>query len=1151
MQMKNILNKNRTMKLSFLLFALVLFNSHANSYGQNKKISLDVENESVENVLERIETKSKFNFFYKTGEIDVQRKISLKVVDTSIDEILELLFKGKNVSHTLVKKQIVLKRIPAQKTTVTNKVEVQNNPVVQRSVSGTVSDTDGNPLPGASIVEEGTTNGTQTDFDGNFSIELSDESTTLVISYIGFATQEVSVVGQNQIAITLRESAAGLEEVIVTGYTAQSRRLVTGAVETIKEDELSKNPATSIDQQLQGKISGVNIVTSGNPSGTANVRVRGFATLGTARNPLYIIDGAPSESLDGINPDDIETISVLKDASAASIYGARAANGVVVVSTKKGSYNQKTSITYSTFSGVDIDPGKVDVLNAQQWGEVEFQGQIAAVRGTAAEATFVPANASYGTGTPVIPEFINGDPSLPYDADTNRLMRSADTDWYDVLTRAAFVQNHNLSMLGGSESSRYGVSFGFLDRDGTLIENDFQRYSTRVNTEFSALNKRLRFGENISVSYSENNGNRSAGVLRQRYHPLIPRFDEGGNFGGTLSGILELGTNAVNPEANQVRNANRIDRTWRIFGNAYVEADILPDLTLKSNVGIDYTQNNNSAFSPNNPEGGNPGNSLSENTSFSTSVTWTNTLNYRKRIEDHSFDLLLGTEAIAVKNKFISFSGTDFFSEDLDFVSISTSGTTNNILGFQANRNLASVFGKIDYNFKNKYLLNATVRRDGSSALGENNRFDIFPAFGVGWVISEENFLSESSAIDILKLRAGWGRVGNQNVLDEFDFVSLFSQDATFRSTGIDITASNSGDPANGIALLARGNPDLLWETSTTLNIGLDYALFGNKITGAVEWYDRRTTDLLQRLAVPLASGSAEAPFVNLGEIKNTGLDLSLTYNNSSSEDFSYSVTGIVSTYTNEVVDIDGNPNSFFDGPGGNPNITAARTVVGGEVAAFYGLIVDGVLQQDTDRNNDGVIAVSERAGNFNFRDLNDDGEINLEDDRDFIGSPHADFTYSLNFSGNYKNWDFSIFLRGSQGNDIYAYDRIFSDFQAFAGLNRSTRVLDAWSPDNPSNTLAEFSAATADLSLQGSSYFVQDGSYLRLQTLQIGYTFPDLFGLDGFRVYLQGQNIYTITGYDGIDPEIGENGGLEIGVDRGTTYPVPRTFLLGFKLSL
>ena len=841
------------MKLSLIFLLVSIFTMEANNtYSQNTRVTLNLKNVTVEEVIDLIEDKTEFKFAYKIKDVDTKRIVSVKANKEKIASLLDRIFSNTRTAYNVIDRQVFLTRKPATAIEVSETANDTN--ILQLGVTGTVLDADGVPLPGANILEKGTTNGTQTDFDGNFSIELSNSDATLVVSYIGFLTQEIPIGNQTELNIVLAENAAKMDEVIVTGYTKQSRRLVTGAVETIREEELAKNPATNVEQQLQGKISGVNIVTSGDPSGSAEVRIRGTATLGTARDPLYIIDGAPSENLDGINPNDIATISVLKDASSSSIYGARAANGVVLVTTKKGSYNQKSTLTYTSFTGVDVAQNGVDVLNAQQWGDLDFQGQIASVRGTDAEATFVPSNPSYitgPTGNAIIPEFINGDPSLPYDVNTNRIIRSGDTDWYDVVTRTAFVQNHNLSMRGGGESSRYALSFGYIDRDGTLLENDFQRYTTRANTEFSAIDNRLRIGENLTVSYSELNGNGDPGTTRARYHPLIPRFDEGGNFAGTLNGILGLGTNGVNPEASQVRLANSIERSLRVFGNAFVEFDILEDLTIKSIVSVDYTANNNSRFSPENPEGGNPGNQLDELSNFSSSLTWTNTLNYRKTFGDHSFDFLLGTEAIELRDKFISFSGTDFFSEDLDFVAVSTSGTTLSSLGLSSSRNLASIFGKVDYNYKSKYLFNATVRRDGSSALGPNNRFDVFTAFGAGWVISDEDFLADSSVINSLKLRAGYGEVGNQLSLGDFDFVSLFSQDATFRSTGVDINAGNTGDPANGIALLSRGNPDLRWETSETLNIGLDFSLFDNKLTGALEVYNRKTKDLILQPAVP------------------------------------------------------------------------------------------------------------------------------------------------------------------------------------------------------------------------------------------------------------------------------------------------------------
>ncbi len=1127
------------MKLTMALLLVTFFGLHANdSYSQKTMITLEVQNSTIGRIIDDIEASTEFRFIYKTKDVNLERILSLKVNKEHIQNVLNTLFDGSSTTYKIRGKHIILlpKAPPSKPRKIIEKLETENvqEPVL---IKGQVNDDLGNPLPGANIVEKGTLNGTQSDFDGNFSITVADGNATLTISYIGFSTKDIPLEGQTVVSVVLQENLAGLDEVVVTGYTAQSKRTITGAVEIIDSEELVKNPATSVEQQLQGKISGMNIVTSGAPGGASQVRIRGLSTFGN-KDPLYIIDGSPSEAgLNEINPDDIATISVLKDASAASIYGARAANGVILITTKKGKKGQETRVTYSSFAGVDVDPGKIDVLNAQQWGEMEWLGQRAAVRGTPNETGFLPSHPTYGNGpNPVIPEFLNGDPSLPYNPDTNRLMRSGDTDWYDAITRVAFSQNHNLNIVGSGENSTYGLSFGYLNREGTALETSFQRYSTRLNTEFTFLNDKIRVGENVTIAYSEQNGNIGVnGFSRQGFHPLIPRFDEGGNFGGTLNGILGLGTNFINPEAQQIRTKNAINRKWRVFGNAFIETEFIENLTFTSRLSIDYIQNNNSRFNPVFVEGGNPGNTLQEASAYNTSLTWTNTVNYKKNFDDHAFDILLGTEAIEIKSKNINFNGTDFFTENLDFVSISTAGRTITLTGAQTGRNLASLFGKLDYSFKNKYLLNMTLRRDGSSALGPNNRFDIFPAIGVGWMLSDETFLENSNLISQLKLRAGWGTVGNQNSLGNFNFISNFSQDPSFISTGYDINASNSGNPANGIALLSRGNPNLVWESSETLNIGMDFSLINNKISGSVEWYDKRTKDLILQPPVPLTSGTAAAPFVNLGEIQNTGVDLSINYRDKIGQ-LGFDITGVVSTYKNKVIDIDGNPNSFFDGPGGNPNIRAARTLVGGEIGAFYGLIVDGIIQEGPN------------AGSFDFRDLDNNGTIDFNDEA-VIGSPHPDFTYSLNLNAQYKSFDFTLFFRGSQGNDLWEWNRIFSDFQ-FRDINRSTRVLDAWRPDNPNSKLAEYNLNTSNSNLRGSSYYVQDGSYFKLQTMQIGYSLPELGALKQGRIYLQGQNIFTITKYTGVDPEIGESGGLELGVDRGNVFAVPRTFLIGFNFT-
>ncbi|MEN8200948.1 MAG: TonB-dependent receptor [Bacteroidota bacterium] len=1114
----------KIMKLSICLLLVTVLQAWAvDSYSQETKLSLDLENVTMAYAIKTIEEKSEFFFLFSPKMVDVTQKVDLHLENEKIDAILDQLLVETDIEYVVKERQIVL----TTKEMLQSFNPVQDQPI---TISGTVSDEDGNPIPGVNIIIKGTTRGAISNANGNYTITVDDPNATLVFSFIGMLSQEILAGSRTVIDIIMIPMASELAEIVVTGYTSQSRRTITGAVETVDLAEIAKNPSTSIEQKLQGQVSGVNVITSGRPGAPVNVRIRGYGTTGD-NNPLYVIDGTPSPigaGLNEINPNDIESISVMKDASAASIYGARGANGVVLITTKKGRQGQAAKITYNSYISIDMEPKKESLLNAQQWAQMEFQGQAA--------AGLTPSHPTLGTGnTPVIPEYLSGDPSLPYNRPANWLIKSADTDWYDETTEPGLSQSHDLSILGGGKNSRYGVSFGYLNRKGSLIHTGFDRYSTRFNTEFSALNNRLRIGENVSIAYSERLG---LGYVPNRmyYNPLIPVYDEGGNFAGTLNGTLGLATNQYNPVAQLTRSKNHIGRTFRTFGNAYLEFDIVPELTYKSIVGINFTQINNSVFIPLYPEGGNPGNSLNEYSGWDSNVVWTNTLDYSKDFGNHSVGVLIGTESIVAKNQFSSTTIQNFFNEDPAFTYISSgSPSTLSTSGMGSQRNLFSLFAKADYSFKHKYLLNATVRRDGSSALGPGNRYDVFPAFGLGWVISDESFLANVSLISLLKIRAGWGKTGNQNSLTDFAFASRFAQDPT--ATGYDLSASNTGF-MTGIGLLTRGNPDLKWETSETINVGLDFSLLKGQISGSIEWYQRTTHGLIVASPLPLTSGVASPPFINIGEIENKGLDMSLGYSAQLGE-LAVDISGILSTYKNMVIDIDGNPETFIEGRFGNPNIVASRTQAGHELSAFYGLIVDGVIQSGDD------------AGNFDFRDLNEDGVIDPNDDQDYIGSPHPDFTYGMNINLGYKNIDFTLFLRGSQGNDIWRASKVSSDFHFRSGSNNSTRVLNAWRPDNPSNELAEYNINTATYNLQASSYYLEDGSYLKLQTLQLGYTIPMGTWVDNLRIYLQAQNLFTITKYSGMDPEIQEDGGsLDKGVDSGNEYAIPRSFLLGVNFT-
>lgn len=1135
------------MKLTALLLTISLFQIQANTYSQNTKLTLNMRDSSLGQVFEQIESVSEFRFLFESNQIDLDRKVTVIVKKKRISQVLDMIFQGTDIQYTTKDRQVLLTKKKVS-------LEEESTPVapktkkVQFSVSGTVTDTNGTPLPGANVIEKGTTNGTQTDFDGNFSLEVADVNATLVVSYIGFVKQEIPLDGRSSISVALQEDLAQLDEVVVTGYTGQVKRSITGSVATADVEELKRNPATSVEQALQGNLAGVTVRSSGNPNGGVQVRIRGFAS-DRNNEPLYIVDGVPTTSgLNDINPDDIASLSVLKDASAASIYGARASNGVVLITTKKGTRGQKAKISYNGFSGFEFLDNLPEFLNVQQWAQSEWDGQIA--------AGLPPSHPQLGSGSsPVIPDFISpvagfeGDPGTTID-DYNResidglVTRAGDTDWLDEVYGTAFVQNHNIGIVGGGENSNYGFSLGFLDREGVAIHTEFQRYTTRANSQFYLFNDKVRIGENLSVTYSERKGNGGVDQVAFRFNSLIPVRDIAGNFAGTHNGALGLGTNFNNPVTTQFLSRNNINRRLRVLGNLYAEVDLMPGLTAKTNVAVDYINSSFTAFTPTFLEGNNQVNTLDEDFSYNTSLTWANTLQYNKRfVEDHSLNVLAGTEAIENKSRFTNSEGSGFFLTDPSFTTISTSGNPATVRGSFSERRLFSLFGKVDYGFKDRYFVNGTIRRDGSSALGPNNTNDVFMAFGLGWLLSDEPFMESVSFINTLKLSGGWGQVGNQNSLEDFDFASEFSSNPN--NTSVDIN-NTQNTITEGFALLSRGNPDLVWETSETTNVRLDFGLFNNAFTGSVEWYDIRTKDLLTRDQLPLIAGAAEAPFINIGDIKNTGWDITLNYRGNITDDLRFGVTAIVSQYKNEVVEY--GP-EFTLGGGGNPNLIATRTEAGRPLSQFYGLIVDGVLQEDRDLNGDENIEATERAGNFNFRDLNNDGTIN-GDDFDFIGDPHPDFTYSLNLNFDYKGFDLSALFRGSQGNDLYHWGKVFTDFFFRAGLNRSTRVLNAWRQDNTGASLAQYNVLTADFNSQSSSYYVEDGSYLRLQTLQLGYTFEDFLNIERFKIYLQGQNLFTISDYTGINPEVQEASATEIGVDRDTTFPVPTSVLLGFNIN-
>ena len=1060
--------------------------------------------------------------------------------------------------------------------------EVPVKPVnaIDFPIKGKVVDAAGGTVPGATVVLKGSSSiGTTTTADGMFSLTLPDGSTTLVVSSIGFLTQEVSITNQSQVEIILQSDVKSLSEVVVTGYSSQSKRDITGAVSTVDAKELTKVSAPNVAAQLQGRVAGVTVTANNTPGGEATVRIRGFGTVNN-NDPLYVIDGVPTKGgLNSINPNNIESMQVLKDASSASIYGSRAANGVIIITTKKGkagapqfTFNSRFGIqTGTTNLGMIIDP--------QQFGDLLWTQR----KNAGVLTNGNPSHPQYGNGTTArVPDYIlaggsygllNSDPATaalvnPSLYNYNRTgfyqiveANKQGTDWEKEILRSAPIQEYNIGATGGSETGRYALSLNYFKQDGILLNTSFDRYSLRSNTEF-LFKKKIRFGENLEVSYTENKGyysNNGTGSSANnqdgnpigngfRIPSIIPVYDIMGNFAATRASGLGP---ATNPVAQLYRTRNNQVNTFRAFGNAYAEVDILKDLIAKTSIGIDFTNANRTAYTLLDLEEAEieSANALTNAYAYDVNWTWSNTLNYSKTFGSHKLNVLAGTEAIKGVGKDFSATRTTFFSEDplYMYLNSGTAGINNAGSGYQWS--LFSTFAKVNYSLKDRYLLEATVRRDGSSRFGQNHRYGTFPAFSAGWRVSEEQFMKSLTWVDDLKLRAGWGQTGNQEI-GNYNGFSTYRSNLGLSSYAID--GSNSSVQP-GFDTDAFGNQDAKWETTTQTNVGLDATFLKGMFGLNLDVYNRTTSDMLYQVSLPATQGVATVPFVNVGEMNNKGFDLAIDFNNKAlNGDLTYSIGANISAYKNNVVKLNNSSSAVLLGPTIR-SYTWTRSVAGMPLYSFYGLQIDGIYQNQAEVDGGVKYPGYAAVGKYKYHDTNGDGTIS-DADRKFVGSPHPDFTYGINLNLGYKGFDLSAFFQGVHGNKIFNMVKRWTDFNNQAG-NRSLRMLnDSWTPENPDAVLPILDANDSR-SQQPSSYFVEDGSYFRMKNLTIGYTLPTTvigkIGLSSARIYVQGQNLFTITKYSGIDPEVTSVGSTPgtttLGMDQGN-YPRSKMYQVGIN---
>ncbi|MFD2555725.1 SusC/RagA family TonB-linked outer membrane protein [Sphingobacterium tabacisoli] len=998
----------------------------------------------------------------------------------------------------------------------------------QEKLSGKVVDNEGNVLRGVSVKVKNTTQSVGTNADGFFELSGQLVGKTLVFSSVGYVPKEVLVANLNNLTIVLELDESNLEEVVVVGYGTQKRKELTGSISSVKSADLDKVASNSFTGAIQGKVPGVTITnTSGAPGGASSVRIRGVGTTG-GNQPLYVIDGFPvggsnmsisgsSDQVDGmsiVNPNDIESIEVLKDAAAASIYGARAANGVILITTKRGK-DGLSSADLSTYTGFQELWKKPKFLNAEQFA-------------TLANELFKNSNMTPN------PEWAN--PSA----------LGVGTNWIDEVFRTAPVYNVDLSVMGGNQKVKNALSVGYRDQTGTLIETWNKRYTGRANVDIQA-NERLKFGGSLAFAYTNGKGLQNEdfrlGIfnLAQQFYPTLGLEDVVDGSSAYYS------TQGDNPYLRAKTGEKRL-RNMRLYGNAFGEFIIVPGLTFKSSIGLDYVANRTSSWEPKVKRGfySNPLATLTETQTQGLNWLIENTLNYSKQFDKHNVSAVVGQTAQRNANDWISITARDFQNETIRVVNTSSDANRRGT-GTGSVYTLASYLGRINYSYANKYLFSASIRRDGSSNFGPSYKWGNFPSVSAGWNISDEEFFNQTGPVNSLKLRASWGQLGN-------DAIGAFGYSSTF---GLGRVIDNyilgaEQSLVTGASMIRPGNMDLKWETSEQLNFGVDATFLNNKGYLTAEYYIKDTRDMLVSLPVSLEAGFEIAPSVNGGKIRNSGFELLVGYAGGSA--FKYDVSVNLSTLKNEVLSMGaGNP---ISGPlVGFTSMNSSYTQVGRPIGYFRGYIVDGIYQNDAEV--DKVFQPNASAGDFKYRDINGDRAL-TDDDRVMLGNPWPKLTYGMNMDFSYKGFDLNLLVQGVSGNDIFHVNK-FSTYpiKYFGGsgvINASADVLERWTPETGGNSVpilkyTDLNGNYANL----SSFYIENGAYLRLRNMTLGYTLPStLFEnskmIKRIRVYSSIQNAFTITKYSGFDPEIGATNPLASGVDDGV-YPVPRTYMFGLKV--
>ncbi len=987
------------------------------------------------------------------------------------------------------------------------------------SVSGVVtSATDNEPLIGASVLCPSANVAVSTDLDGKFSFK-APEGADVNITYIGY--KPVTMKAAPSMNVVMEENNEVLNELVVVGYQTIRKADLTGAVSVMDmKDPISENSGNILNS-MAGKLPGVNVIPDAAPGGTGSIRVRGMSTANSSNDPLYIIDGVPTDNLNCFNPADIESMQVLKDAASASIYGSRAANGVVIITTKQGKGDRMT-INVNYAASAQTIAKRYKMLSADEWGQAYWAAS--------ANSGIAPSHVLYGSGaTPVLQPFVAGDPNYP----------TTNTDWQDKVYHTAWTNNLTASISNNTEKGSVMFSLNYINQNGNIRDTFYERYSGRINSRYD-FNKYITVGENLMVARWTNRGVDVAGdrgipFTAMSQHPALPVKGLDGEWTRPLHLIA---SDLANP-CQLIANSSDNDlSSWRILGNAYLEVKPIDGLTLKSNIGVEHSQ----YFNVTRGRATNPGdvNSVGSAYGQGDTWTWTNTANYVKSFAaNHHINLLFGTEAIGYTFKDLTGSREGYAFEDEDFMQVGA-GTGQQRSGGGKNQwSVFSIFGKADYNYADRYLASFTIRRDQNSRFAKKHRTGVFPAFSLAWRPTQEDFFPKNNILTDLKIRYSWGQNGNANI------PSLYPSYTTYIfNTGngaYDIDGTNSST-TSGITLASTGNPDLKWETTTQNNIGVDLQFLGGAINLTADYYIKKTRDMLTIPPALDVAGANAAVWLNTGDMKNHGWEVSLGYNSPIYGDFSWNGSLNISQYKNKLVKL----NSRQKFIGGDQ-----RLIPGEPMGVYYGYVCDGIFQTAEEVANHAT-QTGAAPGRLIYRDLDGNGVIN-DNDRCIIGDPNPDLSMGLNLSFKYRAFTLDAFFAGDFGFDIQNHMKrqLLSMNYGNLATNRGHDILNAWSPTNTGSSIPALSLTDDNNEARFSTYYVENGSYMKMKYLKLSYSLPKTLiskiGATNLDVDGQVENVFTITDYTGLDPEIlpGEYGAH---IDNGA-YPRPRTFTLGLNL--